>query len=76
MSRPVSTPEILRCLRSDGFSPEAGAQYAERIAAAARLNPFAEPGDAEAYAEAARILRTLTHHKPCTSSTPPPSAAP
>jgi hypothetical protein len=37
----------------------AGARYAERIAAAAALNPWADPEMAGNYAAAAQILRNL-----------------
>ena len=55
----LTTPaEIVRCLKHDlGGDLAAGAAYAERIAAGARLNPFAEPGMAENCAEAGRRLR-------------------
>lgn len=55
----MTTPaQIIRCLRRDMAGDlVAAARYAERIAANARLNPWAEPGDADSYAEAARRLR-------------------
>jgi hypothetical protein len=55
----MTTPwQIVRCIKSDIGDLKAGAEYCERIAATARLNPCAAPGDANAYAEAAMILRS------------------
>jgi hypothetical protein len=54
----ASTPQIVRCLRHDlDGDLLAGARYAERIAAAAALNPWADPEMAGNYAAAAQILR-------------------
>lgn len=54
----MTTPEqIVRCLKSDIGNLPAAIDYAEKISAGFRLNPWAEPGDAENYAEAARRLR-------------------
>lgn len=56
----MTTPEtIVRCLKRDLCGDLlAGARYAERIAFAASMNPWAPAGDAEAYREAALRLRT------------------
>ena len=54
----MTTPEtIVRCVKADIGDLEAGAAYCERIARNAALNPWAEPSDADSYAEAARRLR-------------------
>jgi len=55
---PAAPNYIIRCLKRD-FDGDlvAAYRYAERIAWNARNNIFAFPGDAEAYAEAARRLR-------------------
>ena len=57
----ASTPEIVRCLKRDMDGDLlAGARYAERIAAGAALNPWADPEMAGNYAAAAKILRNTT----------------
>ena len=57
----ASTPEIVRCLNRDMDGDLlAGARYAERIAAGAALNPWADPEMADNYAAAAKILRNTS----------------
>jgi len=57
----ASTPEIVRCLKRDMDGDLlAGARYAERIAAGAALNPWADPEMAGNYADAAKILRNTS----------------
>lgn len=52
--------QIVRCLLRDlDGDLEAKARYADQIANAAERNPWACPGDAQAYREAARRLREL-----------------
>jgi hypothetical protein len=45
-------------LKYDGYSAKQGAKYAREIAANAAMNPWADPNDAPAYAEAARRLES------------------
>ena len=57
----ASTPEIVRCLKRDMDGDLlAGARYAERIAAGAALNPWANPEMAGNYTAAAKILRNTS----------------
>lgn len=60
MSTPITAGQIVRCIHSDyGTRPmelQAGAEYCERIGRGYLMNPWAEPGDAGAYLEAARVL--------------------
>lgn len=55
----MTTPEqIVRCLKRDMSGDLlAGARYAERIAAAASMNPWSPAEDSANYAEAATRLR-------------------
>ena len=56
--------QIVRCLKSDMDGDlAAGADYAERIAAGTSINPWADPSMADAYREAARVLRTELNHE-------------
>jgi len=49
---------------------EAGAQYADQVANAAERNPWARPGDAQAYREAARRLREMKLNRDGKESSP------
>ena len=55
----MTTPEtIVRCIKFDfGGDLNAGADYCERIARNAAMNPWADASDTYSYAEAARRLR-------------------
>ena len=60
----ASTPQIVRCLKHDMDGDLlAGARYAERIAAGAALNPWADPEMTGNYAAAANILRNLAQYE-------------
>jgi hypothetical protein len=55
--KPVSATDIVRCLKRDlDYNLPAAVRYARKIATAARCNPWADSGDAEAYEEAAKRL--------------------
>jgi hypothetical protein len=53
---PANQFQIIRCLKRDGYTAEQGARYCRRIALGCAGNPWACPGDQQAYEEAARIL--------------------
>lgn len=57
----TTSHNIARCIKYDfGRTPydlQQGAEYCERIARHSRLNPWAEAGMADAYADAAKMLR-------------------
>lgn len=58
----ITAPQIVRCCKSDRGTSirdlELSADYCEQISRNAALNPWADSGDASAYSEAARVLRT------------------
>jgi hypothetical protein len=55
----ATVTEIIRCLKKDMAGDLlAGAEYADRVSANAARNPWACPGDAENYREAAAKLLT------------------
>lgn len=52
----ITPSQIIRCLIYDGYSLEEGVRYCAMLEKSAGYNPWSEPGDAEAYAEAKRRL--------------------
>jgi hypothetical protein len=69
---PANPHQIVRCLLRDMDGDlEAGSQYADQISDAAERNPWARPGDAQAYREAARRLHEMESNHNGKESSPP-----
>lgn len=48
---------IVRCVKSDIGDLTKGAEYCERVARNAAMNPWSDPADAHNYSVAASLLR-------------------